>query len=245
MKILAIGNSFSTDATTHLQRLAKSAKMDVYVRNLFIGGCTLRKHHENLLSNDMVYEYEEDGVSLGKIGLLTALGRENWDYVSLQQASHESGLIDTYEPYLGVLVGKIKEVAPESTIMFHRTWAYENDSDHPGFSNYGYLQDQMYQRIVEATDIVALRYDLKLIPVGDMIQKIREIPAFQYGKGGISLCRDGYHLSETYGRYIAAITWLITFCGIPRQMPEYRPPGTDLKLVKAIYDTITNELANR
>lgn len=44
MKILAIGNSFSQDATRYLQDIAASAGENLFVRNLYIGGCSLEMH---------------------------------------------------------------------------------------------------------------------------------------------------------------------------------------------------------
>ena len=32
-------------------------------------------------------------------------------------------------------------------------------------------------------------------------------------EGGLSLCRDGFHMSLDYGRYLLALVWLKTLCG--------------------------------
>ena len=39
MKILAIGNSFSQDATAYLHRMAEAGGMETKIVNLFIPGC--------------------------------------------------------------------------------------------------------------------------------------------------------------------------------------------------------------
>ena len=44
MNVLAIGNSFSQDATRYLHQVAKSAGVYLEVFNLEIGGCPLSKH---------------------------------------------------------------------------------------------------------------------------------------------------------------------------------------------------------
>jgi hypothetical protein len=36
---------------------------------------------------------------------------------------------------------------------------------------------------------------------------VRGKEPFQYGKGGMSLCRDGFHMHYIYGRYLLAATW--------------------------------------
>ncbi len=48
MKILCIGNSFSTDATTYLSRVAASAGITLETYNLYIGGCSLERHWNNM-----------------------------------------------------------------------------------------------------------------------------------------------------------------------------------------------------
>ena len=48
IKILAIGNSFSQNATELLQLFDN----DLYVRNLYIGGCNLKKHTDNAASDE-------------------------------------------------------------------------------------------------------------------------------------------------------------------------------------------------
>ena len=55
MKILAIGNSFSQDATRYLREIAKSNGDKIKVINLFIGGCPLYKHYLNILQNKESY----------------------------------------------------------------------------------------------------------------------------------------------------------------------------------------------
>ena len=53
MNILAIGNSFSQDATTYLHQVAKADGEDITVINLYIGGCSLYKHcsHSSTLTD--------------------------------------------------------------------------------------------------------------------------------------------------------------------------------------------------
>ena len=58
MKILTIGNSFSQDATAYVERIALS---DIYVRNLYIPGCSLEMHYNNMLTGEKAYEYQKNG----------------------------------------------------------------------------------------------------------------------------------------------------------------------------------------
>ena len=42
--VLAIGNSFSQDATHYLHQIAASDNVEMKVVNLYIGGCSLEQH---------------------------------------------------------------------------------------------------------------------------------------------------------------------------------------------------------
>ena len=48
LSILAIGNSFSQDATAYLHMAAEAAGVETLVVNLYIGGCSLKTHWENM-----------------------------------------------------------------------------------------------------------------------------------------------------------------------------------------------------
>jgi len=100
MKILSIGNSFSTDATTYLHELALSTDLDLQVVNLYIGGCSLQTHWFNAESNTPAYSYELNGNSTGRMtSIKSALTECNWDVVTLHQASLFSGVEESYYPY--------------------------------------------------------------------------------------------------------------------------------------------------
>ncbi len=47
MKVLAIGNSFSQDATRYLRKIAQASGEDMKVVNLYIGGCPLSRHFKH------------------------------------------------------------------------------------------------------------------------------------------------------------------------------------------------------
>ena len=106
VRILAIGNSFSQDAIEqNLYELAKAEGIPVIIGNAYIGGCSLERHVKNSRSGEGAYAYrkiEGDGIKkeAEKVSLQDIVDDENWDYVSLQQASSLSGQIETYEPWL-------------------------------------------------------------------------------------------------------------------------------------------------
>ena len=49
MNVLAIGNSFSEDATRYLHQIAKAQGTPLTVVNLVIGGCSLERHYRCML----------------------------------------------------------------------------------------------------------------------------------------------------------------------------------------------------
>lgn len=233
-KILAIGNSFSQDATSYLESIAKSAEAPLFVRNCYIGGCSLERHAKNTVSGEAVYEYQKDGVSTGVISVTEALTREKWDCVTVQQVSGLSGIPESYEPYLTILINHIKEFAPQAKIVFHRTWQYEKGSNHVDFPKYGCDPDRMYNCIVKASTTAAKSHGIEIIPTGDEVHRFTKLDDFNPEKGGVSLYRDAFHLGLDYGRYLAALVWFEFFTGKSAKSVTFSPNGTKPELTDKI-----------
>ncbi len=236
IKILAIGNSFSQDATAYIERLADK----IFVRNLFIGGCELARHADLLKNGNKEYEYQKDGENILPylVSVEDALKFEDWDYITIQQASGVSGILDSYYPYVKELISFVKERS-NAEIVFHQTWAYEKDSTHRFFVNYNNDYAKMWNDIRFATNRVCKDENLRMIPSGEIIAKLREIPYFDVYKGGKTLCRDGFHMSLEYGRYAVACVWIKFFTG---EIPDFIKNNLD-EGFKHIY-FILNEIMN-
>ena len=134
----------------------------------------------------------------------------------------------TYVPYLTSLAKLVRSAHPTAELYFHQTWAYERGADRPGFAHYQNDQWEMYRRISDASLMASKLLDAHLIPVGSVIQRLREtVPAFDFPNGGMSLCRDGFHLSLDYGRFTAAAVWFRVLCGrLPQaQSMEHLDPA--------------------
>ncbi len=217
MKLLSIGNSFSQDAQRWLHDAAEINGFELESVNLYIGGCSLETHWENVVHNNAFYDLERNGIATGeKISIADALRLTDWDVITVQQVSQLSGIPESYHPYLDNLTAFVREQKPNAKLYFHQTWAYEIDSTHEGFALYEKDQKLMYDRIISTTTQMAEHIGAEILPVGTAVQYIREnIPEFDYKNGGMSLNRDGFHLSLDYGRYIAAVTWLRVLSGKP------------------------------
>lgn len=229
VKILAIGNSFSQDAVEqYLHELADAEGISTIIGNMFIGGCSLERHVKNARENAPAYAYRKIGTDgkkreKGKMSLEMVLADEDWDYVSLQQASPFSGMYETYETSLPELIEYVKARLPKKTkLMLHQTWAYASTSNHSGFKNYNRDQLTMYQAIADAVKKAAKVNRIKIvIPSGTAIQNART--SFI----GDRLNRDGYHLDVKIGRYTAACTWFECIFKHNVVRNPYAPEGLD------------------
>ena len=241
MKVLSIGNSFSQDAHRYLHELSLACGNALKTVNLYIGGCSLERHYNNMVNDLAEYSYEVNGASGNRtVSLEEALTECEYDVITVQQVSGYSGRPQTYIPYLPELAAYVREKQPKAKLYFHRTWSYEWGYESQNYAAYNFDQNEMYRRIVDATAFAAKLIDVDIIPTGDAIQKLRTaIPEFDYRNGGVSLCRDGFHLSLDYGRFAAAVVWYYTLTG---RKPEVDSFGElDPALVRKIVDTVTEE----
>ena len=247
LKVLCIGNGFSQDASWYLEQIAAAGTIPMLVRNLYIGGCSLERHADNLKHLAFEYEYQQNGRHLfdtlvpGRkkgISIRMALRMEEWDVVTVQQVSQLSGIYESDIPYLAEMLKVIRSVCPRARIFFHSTWAYELDSQHTGFENYQYDQQRMVEAIEQVTARISEQYSLPVIPSGKLIQMLRQTAPFDYAHGGLSLCRDGFQLSRDYGRYAVGLLWYHVLTGMPVTGNSFAPPDTDPALIQLIQQTV-------
>ena len=140
--------------------------------------------------------------------------------ITIQQASPDSGNPDTYGN-LQNIVNWIKEnkTNANTKIMWHMTWAYQQNSDHEGFAYYGNNQMTMYNAIVNTvqSQVLGVNGIDGVIPAGTAIQNLRTSGL------GDTLTADGYHLKDTYGDYTAALTWFRAITGESLDLVTYWP----------------------
>ena len=221
IRILCIGNSFSWDAVEQeLVPLCEASGVEVEIHNLYYGGCSLEQHAQFLLLDTAAYSHRvctnaNPRIIQDTISLRQALQNGTYDYISLQQASHDSGIRSSYEPWLGMLIDTVKSYQPDAQLCWMQTWAYSQNATHWAYPLYQNDQQIMYDSIVACLQI-PLAHQLLVLPCGAAIQLARKT------KLGDTLCRDGYHLNYVYGRYTAACVWYEYITGKDVRKNKYR-----------------------
>lgn len=209
-RILAIGNSFTEDATRHIPSLLNNNnENDVYFAILTRGGSSLQNHWDNHLDNKTSYSFKYcfcgEWLSADIKTVNSALDFVDWDIVVLQQVSDLSGDYSTYQPYLDNLIQLSKDCNEDPLIAWNMTWAYSSNSSHPAFSRYGKDRSKMYESIENA--VLTMINDSTgidiVIPTGRLIENLR----YSHFNTPNDLTRDGYHLDKGFPCLMLSYLW--------------------------------------
>ena len=246
LKVLTIGNSFSEDAVeTYLYPLAEATGKEIVIGNMYIGGESLAGHLENAQQDAAEYSYRKIDIdgnhnTASNVSLADGIADENWDYISFQQVSQDSGIFSTFEDPLPALQEYVSnEVENEFTkYLLHKTWAYAQNSTHTGFANYNNDQITMFTAIVDAyNQAEGLIPTYMTIPAGTGVQNGRTSYL------GDNFTRDGYHLNEI-GKFVAAGVWYEMLFGETVVDNPYMPDGMnpyDIEIAKeAAHQAVLN-----
>lgn len=198
LKILAIGNSYSNNATQYLpwifDRLGEDS--DVFIARLYRGGASLEMHWDNHVADreDYTLHYSHGGewheVSITTID--EALQVFDWDIVVMQQMSVFAGLDYTYQPYLDYLRTLVYDTNSCPKLAWHYTWAYTSAASwQPNFRYFDYDPDLMYESVISTCDRMSGDFDFR-IPSGQLIKILRD--SFPEQDDGFSY--DGVHLTD-------------------------------------------------
>lgn len=219
MKILAIGNSYSQDATRYLYGIARADGVKLKTVNLYIGGCSLYRHYRNMLSGERAYTMELNGMSSGfPVSLKEALLSDEWDVVTLQQASHYSPHAETFEPYASRLADFVKEHAPAAKLYVHQTWAYENGCLRLAKANVESAEEMLSRLTVNYRAMAERVGAAGIIPSGDAMYRYhREVAPL-----GLSAYRDTFHANFGAGRYLLGCVWYRALCGRDAEGNSFR-----------------------
>ena len=250
-KVLMIGNSFSISLLQQLPQVAADRGVELDLASLYIGGCSLKRHWENVerdgeegfrpyrFGRNRFGKYTE-----GTANVCEALRMEKWDIVTVQQASHESWQVKTNHPYGSLLVAKIRELAPQAMIYVQETWSYTPWDKR--LEKWGIDQNQMYEGLHTAYAGFARQCGLAIIPFGTAVQTWRRLKPVKYTEnsfggdvvgGGKQDERDNFkrdvngkwvpncdvfHLNRK-GEYFQALVWAKTIFGVDVTDLKYKP----------------------
>ena len=195
LKVLTIGNSFTLCLGTFLPRVVNSVPgCRLELTSAYIGGCSLERHVQNLAaaerdpgfspyritvwSSDAVAPLRDDRGNVN-----TLLADNQYDIITIQQASPKSFDYATYQPFADELIAYVRKYQPQAEIVIQQTWSYR--SDHPNLlpnpgACWDFDQAGMYERLRDAYRKLAERYRLRVIPAGDAVQKYRRYTPVKY-----------------------------------------------------------------
>lgn len=245
LKVLMIGNSYADDAINYAYEIARSAGIpaeNILIADIYIGGCSLDTHWQNAQSGAAAYRFgleKEgwfDGNSYQNWTMEQAIKYADWDFITLQQNSGNSGKESAYAN-LQNLMNYVLEIAtdtvnnpnanPNVKLVWHQTWAYAQNSANVAFGEYGRSQTTMYNAILSCLQKQVLTKDFAaVIPNGTAIQNART--SFL----GDRLTRDEYdHLSYDAGRYMAALGLVGTLTGRDMTTVTWKPTDSGFEFV--------------
>jgi hypothetical protein len=202
MNVLSIGNSFSQDAQRYLHQIAEADGFSLQCANLYIGGCSLKTHRDNMLTRAEAYNFETNGSFLGPlVSLENALKARSWDIVTLQQVSQESPDYATYQPYLNELAAYVRRLVPKAKLAFHQTWAYEQGShglnEQMGYSDHKQMLRDIMDAYRTAAEHIGADY---IIPAGEVLGALQDA-----GVGKVH--SDTKHANRGLGEYALGLVW--------------------------------------
>jgi len=218
LKILAIGNSFTEDATQYLPSLLSAAHIkNVTIARLMNGNLSLENHWTYYTSNASNYYFQKSDPETNmwkkvesNYTISKAISDEKWDIIVLQQVSFLAGKYDSYQPHLNKMLNALRHISMNNKVTFawQMTWAYAKNCTETKFSNYNNNQLTMYKAIASATQLMKKGSGIDIIiPSGTAIQNLRNTII---NNNPYDLTRDGCHSDLGAGRYVEACTWFLT-----------------------------------
>ncbi len=211
LRVLAFGNSFSSDSLTYLAQIGAADGISVYAVNMNSGSCSLAMHNKRMKGEATYtakWEFLPDGTTnaIEKAAFDTAFETDGkaWDYVTLHQKGHSSPFFDTYyteeTPYITMLANYIRAKSPESELLFFGSWSahttvieskYEDVykpivEGLPKEAYLGAVHSAIKTSYQKASEIIA--NPSRIIPAGEAIY----LAVTQYGFADIIMDGDDY-----------------------------------------------------
>ena len=196
LRVLILGNSFSSDATTYLHELALAIGLDTKrfcVYNGVISGGGINDWKKTLDNNAERSYYRMAGaVAMNVSGSLHDILNQPWDVCVLLQSSDASFRWSSFDN-LPRLIEGIKNSCPNTQLKlaYMMPWTHTKKSTAKEWAGN-----------ISCARKIAMEYGIRVIPVGTAIQNARK----QGLDNGMYLTRDEWHMCNGVGKFIAACT---------------------------------------
>ena len=231
--ILGIGNSYTIDSMWMLEQVyrAENSNRRLKLGIAYYSGCTLAQHVNFYNDKSAVYTYYYLDSVTGtwstkkNVTLQEIIADQQWELVSMQQGSADSGRATTYNSNIQTIQNFVKDILGYTpTFFWNMTWAYpmvdiptdkytlDDAPNASAFKGY-YNSDQlyMYGKITETVQakIVPDSSFAWIMPVGTAVQNANSGYLTDY-----DLYRDYTHLND-FSRVMAAYVW---YCQLENQV---------------------------
>ena len=212
IRMLTIGNSFADNACQYLEEITESVKgYQIIIGNANIGGAALDKHADFIKKSEVDPTFKPyNGKSL-KDWLL----EDEWDVVTIQQVSHKSYKLESYQPYADEIVTYIQKYVPNAKIYIHQTWAYAPDCIR--LNEFGINTEQMYKGLKKNYKNLSNRYNLKILKSGDAFHT-----AYKATQIDLWNPEDRFH-ANINGSYLAGCVWFSELFNVSARKIQFVP----------------------
>lgn len=253
LKVLMIGNSFSICVLQQTPAIANNLGCKLDVVSLYIGGCPLSKHANNLSSTNGAYgctwnycgekgtnavpfynvlkiRKDKGGNDRRFADIRPMLSADKWDVVTIQQASHESWNWDKFQPHADKLIAAIRELAPQAEIRIQQTWSYCKadgricNKQTGGAGSWGFDRSGMYERLT--ANYTRLSKDaggLKIIPTGCAVELYRKEANIDTAKDDVVGNGGDSIHLNGNGHYLQGLVWTRALFGVDVTKCTYKP----------------------
>lgn len=249
LNLLMIGNSFCYYYPDELFGMAQAAGIKMRICNVYYSGCTLEMHYDwwkNQQRNYRFITHDENGRSEAEsVGLEDCLKHQNWDVISLQEASGKQRTGTVAEAMLPTqtqrtaLLNLLQTQFPKSRILWHQTWAYQIGYDRNGYSMTTPAQQKQVTELTRGYALaVCKEFGIERVPTGEAWQLVRDGGydnlcarlAINNGEG------DYYHDGDIGGgQYLNACVWFEILTGKSCVGNTFRPDyALDEQLVQTL-----------
>ena len=239
LNILMIGNSFCTYFVEELAGMLAADGINAKVCSVYYSGCSLDEHWKWWKSGESNYTYyvanENGRVGTDDVNLEYCLLQENWDFISLQEASSRvyktdgQAHLNKTQTYWQELYDYLMEQFPQTQMLWHQTWTYQVEYGKEDAPMTPQLQEERQVQHEIFAEGICDYYEGKIerVPTGKAWQNVRTKYGYDYlccrlkidnGEG------DGYHDGDIGGgQYLNACVWYEIITGKSCLNNTYRP----------------------